>query len=788
MRILHVEDNPQDADLTRLVLGRAMPEVMLHTVVSLAEARRALAGSEPFDVVLADLGLADGSGLELLAELRAKDLPLAVVVLTGTGDERSAVAALKAGADDYLVKRGDFLAELPQVLVSAVAFKADQARRSRAVRVLYAEHNMMDVDITRRHLARHAPHIRLESAGTGERALELLCGEARFDVLLLDYRLAGMNALELLAALRDESGAPRLPVVVVTGHGDESVAAQALRLGAADYLIKRTGYLHELTPVIENAHHRAVIARQQLALRRSQSSQWLSERALDAITQGVLVTDAQRRIIYVNEAFTRITGYTEEESLGKPCSFLQGPESDPETVSRMSSALAAGRSFRAVIANRRKAGGLFWNQLTITPVRDEAGELTHFVGVQEDVTVQRSLEDQLRQAQKMEAIGQLSGGVAHDFNNLLTVISGHLGLLEATGRVTPEISESIHEISQAATRAANLTRQLLTFSRRQVMQSRPLDLCEVVDGVMKMLARILGEDIAMTVECPARPAMVRADQGMMEQILLNLTINARDAMPEGGRLVLAVDRCSPGDALAAGCRDCGDPESAEKPASLIRLTVADTGHGIAPEIRDKIFEPFFTTKEVGKGTGLGLATVYGIARQHHGGCAVRSEPGRGAVFMVFFPELATFSARPAAPAKTSGGGAGGGHETILLVEDDEGVAAMMRMALELAGYTVLEAASGVQALEVWREQAGRVDLLLTDYLMPDGMTGNDLAKRVLVDRPALPVIYTSGYSADIAGRDLGEGGTGAAGYFLAKPFTRDSLLDTVRRALDGRKR
>lgn len=787
MRILHVEDNVSDADLTRRALSRALPEAVLHTVVSLAEARRALASSAPFDVVLADLGLADGSGLELLVELRSNDLPLAVVVLTGTGDERSAVAALKAGADDYLVKRGDFLTELPQVLLSAAAFKADQARRSRAVRVLYAEHNTMDVDITRRHLARHAPHIRLESAGTGERALEMLGGDGRFDVLLLDYRLAGMNALELLAELRDASGAPRLPVVVVTGHGDESVAAQAMRLGAADYLIKRAGYLHELAPVIENAHHRAVLARQQLALRRSQSSQWLSERALEAIPQGVLVTDALRRIIYANEAFTRITGYTEQESLGKPCSFLQGPETDQEAVGRMREALRAGRPYRGVIANHRKDGGLFWNQLTITPVRDEAGELTNFVGVQEDVTVQRSLEDQLRQAQKMEAIGQLSGGVAHDFNNLLTVINGHLGLLEATGRVTPEISDSIHEISQAAKRAANLTRQLLTFSRRQVMQSRALDLCEVVDGMVKMLARILGEDIAMKVEYRAKPAMVRADQGMMEQILLNLTVNARDAMPRGGRLGLTVDRCSQEEARAGGCLGCGGAEAGVKPESLIRLTVADTGHGIPADILGKIFEPFFTTKEVGKGTGLGLATVYGIARQHHGGCAVRSEPGEGAVFTVFIPELAAAPAQSAVPVKNAGGTACGGHETILLVEDDEGVAAMMRMALELAGYTVLEAASGVRALEVWRGQGSRVDLLLTDFLMPDGMTGNDLAKRVLADRPSLPVIYASGYSADIAGRDLGEGGAGAAGSFLAKPFTRESLLDTVRRALDGRK-
>jgi len=541
MRILHVEDNALDADLTRRAIELALPGVVFSSATSLAEGWRELESKAEFDLLLADLNLTDGSGLDLIAGVRRREMPMAVVMLTGSGDERSAVAALKAGADDYLVKRRDYLLELPAVIVSAVAFKAGQARRFRSIRVLYAEHNAMDVDITCKHLGRHAPHIRIEAVSTGEAALEKLRQGERHDVLLLDYRLGGLNALELLKSLRDDDGLPLLPVVLVTGHGDESIAVQALRLGAADYLVKRSGYLHELGSVLENAHHRAELAREQQALLLSVSAHRLSEKALAAISQGVVVTDAERRIIYTNTAFFHITGYEESEVMGKNCSFMQGEQTDMETVRQMRAALDAGRMFAVTIANYRKDGTQFWNQLTLTPVCDKSGALTHYVVVINDVTAQRQLEEQFRQAQKMEAIGQLSGGVAHDFNNLLTVITGHLGLLEVTGRITPDIADSIHEISQAATRAANLTRQLLTFSRKQVMQSRAIDLRDVVRSMASMLGRIVGEHIEMKVENCDAPAWVWADQGMLEQVLMNLSINSRDAMPEGGKLSIKVD-------------------------------------------------------------------------------------------------------------------------------------------------------------------------------------------------------------------------------------------------------
>lgn len=783
MRILHVEDNPLDADLTRMALERAFPGLVLTSVPSLAEAWSVLDKGGLFDLLLADLHLTDGSGLELIAGVRGRDLPMALVMLTGSGDERSAVAALKAGADDYVVKRGDYLRELPAIIESAVAYKAGQARRHRAIRVLYAEHNLMDVDITRRHLERHAPHIRVDGVGTGEEALARLRNGGAYDVLLLDYRLGGLNALELLQSLRDADGLPMLPVVLATGHGDESVAVQALRLGAADYLVKRTGYLHELASVLENAHHRAELARERRALHLSESAHRLSEKALAAISQGVIVTDADRRIIYANTAFFHITGYAESEVMGSDCAFMQGELTDPEVVRQMRIALDAGRSFFATIANYRRDGELFWNQLSLTPVLDASGAVTHYVGVVNDVTAQRHLEEQFRQAQKMEAIGQLSGGVAHDFNNLLTVINGHLGLLEATGRVTPDIEESIHEISQAATRAANLTRQLLTFSRKQVMQSRALDLREVVENLARMLGRIVGEHIEMGVETCSSPAWVWADQGMIEQVLMNLSINARDAMPQGGRLVIRVDHISAEDFTAAGFIAEHGAEH-PRPKAYVRITVEDNGCGIAPDIRSKIFEPFFTTKEVGKGTGLGLATVYGIARQHGGACDLESEPGQGSRFFVCLPALEK-QAESEFGSAVLGGGLNGGDETVLLVEDDPSVASLVRMTLEMAGYRVLEAPSGVRALEVWKKHASEVELLFTDFVMPDGMTGRELAKRLLGERPELPVIFTSGYSPDVAGRDLGDGEDTNI-RFLAKPFSCSSLLEAVRESLDAR--
>ncbi|MBC8039999.1 MAG: PAS domain S-box protein, partial [Opitutaceae bacterium] len=402
MRLLYVEDNRLDADLARIELGRVYPEAELTVVNTINEAWLNLADPSRFDAVVIDLNLPDGSGIDLVMGLREKKIPLATVMLTGSGDERSAVAALKAGVDDYLVKRGDYLRQLPQVLESAIAsFSKGMARLNRPLRVLYAEHHSLDIELTRRHMERHAAHMRMESVTAAAEALRRLkSAPDDYDVLLLDYRLIGMNALELLLEIKQDDRLSHLPVVLVTGQGDEAVAVEALRLGAADYVVKRPGYLHELPSTLENAFHRALLVREQAALRASEASQRLREEALEAMPLGVLLSDADRRIIYANPAFTLLTGFPAFEAVGHNCAFLQGAETAPDAIRQIREALAARRSFEGELLNYRKDGTPFWNHLSITPVLDELGKVVNFIGILQDVTARRKAAEDLRASEE----------------------------------------------------------------------------------------------------------------------------------------------------------------------------------------------------------------------------------------------------------------------------------------------------------------------------------------------------------------------------------------------------
>ena len=381
----------------------------------------------------------------------------------------------------------------------------------------------------------------------------------------------------------------------------------------------------------------------------------------------------------------------------------------------------------------------------------------------------RQLEEQFRQSQKMEAVGQLAGGVAHDFNNILTVIQGYATLLEHGGM---ESEEAAREISFAVERAAGLSRQLLSLTRKQAMQPRPVDLNVVVAEMTKLLRRSIGEHIELVVEVTAEPLPpIHADKGMLEQILLNLALNARDAMPKGGRLVISTS------VSTMSAEEPGTPaESAPRPAVCLR--VVDSGHGMTREICERVFEPFFTTKALNQGTGLGLTTVRDIVKQHEGNIRLHSVVGEGTTFEIEFPAHKTETAlspqvRPAAAP------VGGGYEVILLVDDEPSLRRIMRMALKHFGYDVIEAASGQQALEMF-EQAGRpVDLLLTDVVMPDGMSGQELAEKIAARQPNLRVIYTSGYHVDLVKGLAGREGV----TFLQKPFAMQKLATAVRECL-----
>ena len=391
----------------------------------------------------------------------------------------------------------------------------------------------------------------------------------------------------------------------------------------------------------------------------------------------------------------------------------------------------------------------------------------------EDVTERLSLEAQLRQSQKMESVGQLAAGVAHDFNNMLTIIQGHSGMLLTKESLSPELLDSVQAVYFASERAANLTRQLLMFSRKNVMQPKPLDLREVVAHLSKMLERLLGATIRLELNAPPYIPLVHGDTGMIEQVLMNLSVNARDAMPKGGKLTISTSPVEIDERYAAT-----HPEA--RPGSFVCLRVSDTGTGMDAMTLRRIFEPFFTTKEVGKGTGFGLATVYGIVKQHGGWVEVTSQLDAGSTFNVFFPAgMELVSSLPAeSEAETE---IRGGKETILVVEDEPVLRDMANLILTECGYAVLEAATGAEALRVWDRHKDKIHLLLTDMVMPEGMSGMELAQRLCAVRPQLKVIFASGYSMDDLDTNFLREGQAV---FLQKPYTHVTLSKAVRECLD----
>jgi nitrogen-specific signal transduction histidine kinase/CheY-like chemotaxis protein len=390
-----------------------------------------------------------------------------------------------------------------------------------------------------------------------------------------------------------------------------------------------------------------------------------------------------------------------------------------------------------------------------------------------DVTERHVLEEELRQSQKMEAVGRLAGGIAHDFNNLLAVMLGYTTLTLSRAGDPAAVTRNLEQIRTAAERAANLTRQLLAFSRKQVIQPRVVDLGGVVSELHTMLERLIGEDIELVTDVGSAKGQVKADRGQIEQVIVNLAVNARDAMPRGGRLAIVMRDVVVDATLAR-------EQVSLRPGRYVRIDVTDNGAGMEPETLHRVFEPFFSTKEKGKGTGLGLATAYGIVKQSGGHIAVESARGHGSTFRIWLPAVEAEEAPAPALAPTDAAAAPEGSETILLVEDEDAVRGLLREVLEESGYTVLLAASGAEALRVSRAHAGTVDLLLTDVVMP-GMSGREVATLLAAERPGLRVLFASGYTAEaIARHGVLEPGTD----LIHKPFTPDALLRRVRERLD----
>ena len=506
------------------------------------------------------------------------------------------------------------------------------------------------------------------------------------------------------------------------------------------------------------------------ALRKSEELfRSLIENGSDLIT----VLNAHGVIRFQSPSSQRLMGYTPEQLVGQNCFAYIHLDDIPRVQRALAQGMAnPGMQVPAELRFRHQNGQWRTLQSIGKSIAGQAEE--GFIVVNSrDISDTRALEEQFRQSQKMEAIGQLAGGVAHDLNNILTVVQIQIDLLKCGAPLAPAQLESILDIEKASRRAADLTRQLLMFSRRQAAQKTDLDLNGIVTNITRMIQRILGEDIGIHIRYAPQPLPVHADVGMMEQVLMNLTVNSRDAMPNGGRLVIETSVVEM-DEFAARQR----PQA--RVGRFVCLTVSDTGRGIPVEILPRVFEPFFTTKDVGKGTGLGLATVFGIAQQHNGWINAYSEVGNGSTFRFYLPlHNVAGSAESDPPAV---GDMRGGTETILLVEDEQSLRALTRNVLTRLGYRVLEATTGLAAFDVWKEHRQEIRLLLTDMVMPDGVSGRELAQQLGEADPKLKVIYTSGYSRDIAGHNFPlEDGVN----FLSKPFQAAKLAQTVRNCLDG---
>jgi PAS domain S-box-containing protein len=503
------------------------------------------------------------------------------------------------------------------------------------------------------------------------------------------------------------------------------------------------------------------------------SSETLFRSVWENSVDGMRLTDEAGSIVAANGAFCRMVNLPHEQLEGKPFTIIYSASTDWEKLSQNHR-----ESFRAgALAGRREREYTLHDGRTVRfdivdSYVESGGKPRLLLSLFRDVTSQKKMEEQLRQSQKMEAIGQLAGGIAHDFNNILTIILGHATLLTMS-KLEPKAQISAKQIKEASERAAGLTRQLLAFGRKQIYNPRPLDLNRVIDKMSDMIGRLLGEDIALQLNYSGEPAIIEADASMMEQIILNLSVNSRDAMPHGGQLNIRIRSCEVDVERAGQFADA-------RPGRFVCLSTADSGCGIPPENLARIFEPFFTTKELGKGTGLGLATVYGIVKQHNGWIEVESVLGKGTTFQIYFPATTLPVIEP--EQFDTQFRARGGTETVLVVEDERDLREIVTRTLNRHGYRVFQAVDGQDALRIWADYQNQIDLVFTDVIMPGGLNGRELAEKLWLDKPDLKVIFSTGYGADALGKDFK---LDPEINFLQKPYLPQTLALIVRRCLDG---
>lgn len=626
-----------------------------------------------------------------------------------------------------------------------------------------------------------------------------------YAVAFVDIRMPpGWDGVETITRLRKAD--PNLQIVICTAYSDYSWADMAARLQVSDNLLILKKPFDNIE-VLQLAHalFRKWEVTQQANLRMDQLDKMVAERTTELkaaneslrleIANRTLAEESNRisqecfskafhaspvplaiqeirtlRFLDVNSSFSKMTGFSREEAVGQtPLEMKFGFDVDPKIFRQILQNKSVSKVECSVGTKKHEMRQIL---LSMEPLALDGD--SHALIMMEDISEQRSLENQLRHAQKMEAVGQLAAGIAHDFNNILTIISGYTSLQLQSKSITPQFIEPLCQIADATERATMLTRQLLAFSRKQITQPKPVDLNLLLNNLSRMLQRVIGEDIEFCIDCTPQLPCIFADSTNMEQILMNLCVNARDAMPHGGRLLLKTFVETVDSLLGIQNPDIREGQ-------FVCMSVTDTGCGMARSVLEHIFEPFFTTKDIGKGTGMGLATVYGIVKQHGGWIDVQSEVGKGTTFKIYLPISDKLLEAEQNPAEETSELDGKGR-TVLVVEDDPAIRQLVQEILEYYHYKVILATDSDQAIALWKDHCNQVELLLTDLVMPGTKSGRELSEVLAKERPDLKVVYTTGYSADLFGDSLvlNEGVN-----YLAKPYHAIDLAKIVQKALES---
>jgi two-component system cell cycle sensor histidine kinase/response regulator CckA len=614
---------------------------------------------------------------------------------------------------------------------------------------------------------RSALPARLDHASSLEEAKTML-RRGNYGLVLFEHETGDSAATKLLSEFLHTRGA--VPFILLTEHADEKAVAEIVQAGAYDCMERSQLTGANLVRTIRCA----------LSLHSTQQQRQVAEQSLRKLScvveqsaDAIFITNSEGIIEYVNPAFEMLTGYSLEEVTGRTSSILKSGEQAPVLYREVWESIRSGNAGRSIVVNRKKNGEVYYVDESISAIRDAEGRIANFVSNGRDFTERLRLEAQLLQSQKMDAIGHLAGGIAHDFNNLLTIITSYSELALDSVALESPAQARIQEILSAARRAADLTRQLLAFSRKQPQALRVADLNPVVSGIAKTLRRLIGEDIELVFIPGQALGRIRLDPVQIEQILMNLAANARDAMPQGGQCTIET------------CNVQVDEQYVDRKRAVIPtgryavLSLTDTGDGIPADHLSHVFEPFYTTKPSGKGTGLGLATVYGIVKQNQGFVWAYSEPGMGTVIKIYLPCVQDQPVALEIP-DTGAGVALRGTETVLLVEDEEPLRRATVEFLRLRGYTVLEARDGVDALSISKNHGSTIHLAVTDVVMPH-MSGGELAKALETLRPQTRVLFVSGYAGQTV---LDHKVIDVENNFLQKPFTLKQLASKVRTVLD----